>query len=195
MVSTRSHPRQFPPPQLTPSASPTKSNALTTSSKSSRSARGKGAAWAHQPPFLATLWLFVSLPLVIWDTGYMLGRPHTMTGGAFHKPIWSPYTLYATVDYIYGFPALEERNGFSGAQSAMNVVETVGYLVYLVALFRLTEQPHSGQVGLLERIQTLRVPGRAGGALVLLALCTSVMTLSKTVLYCKSRTLHLHTEP
>ncbi|KAF1816104.1 hypothetical protein P152DRAFT_388678 [Eremomyces bilateralis CBS 781.70] len=183
MVSTRNHPRQFPPPNLSasPTSSPSKSNALTTSSKARKS-----GVWAHQPPFLAVLWLLVSVPIVIWDTGYMLGRPYTMPGGAWHAPIWSPYTLYATVDYIYGFPAWEEHNGFSGAQSSMNVVETLGYIVYLVYLFRLTEsagRSRKGAVGVLERLQTLRVGGRAGGGLVLLALCTSVMTLSKSVLY------------
>ncbi|MCJ1254802.1 hypothetical protein MMC24_002618 [Lignoscripta atroalba] len=38
-----------------------------------------------------------------------------MPGGWLHSPIWVPYALYGTVDYIYGFPAWEARNGFTAA--------------------------------------------------------------------------------
>ncbi len=54
-----------------------------------------------------------------------------MPGGALHLPLFRPYALYGTVDYIYGWPAWRARNGFTAAQAGLNVVETVGYLGYL----------------------------------------------------------------
>src|ERR1700744_2412581 len=110
MASTRSHPRQFPPPDLSPSkvgradtssppgsASPTKSVGPVTR------ARGRSiSAWSHTTSLTTLVGLAVSLPLVMWDTGYVLGRPHTMIGGKLHEPIYTPYALYASIDYLYG---------------------------------------------------------------------------------------------
>ncbi|KAJ4294958.1 hypothetical protein N0V88_005198 [Collariella sp. IMI 366227] len=44
--------------------------------------------WSHTPTTPVLLWLAISLPLVAWDTGYMLMRPHTMPGGSLHWPLW-----------------------------------------------------------------------------------------------------------
>lgn len=115
-------------------------------------------------------------------------RPHSMTGGRLHSPIWAPYSLYATVDYIYGFPAWDGRVGFTAAQASLNVVETAMYLYYLkVVLSNASEGLFSFRsltefvVG--DRDKTVSGPGVARAVIVLFS--AAVMTLSKTVLYCK----------
>lgn len=70
----------------------------------------------HTPPLPLLAWLVLSLPLVAWDTLYVLLRPHTMPGGKFHSPFWTPYALYGTVDYMYGWPAWNNHNGFTAAK-------------------------------------------------------------------------------
>ncbi|KKY28252.1 hypothetical protein UCDDS831_g00435 [Diplodia seriata] len=172
MVSTRSHPTAFPPPEL---ASPTKAspskrggsratstaspapaggsaNAIaptsapistafndtttttintTNNKKPARTTDGNGSnanQWTHTPSRLTLAWLALSLPLVAWDTGYMLLRPHSMPGGWLHAPLWAPYALYGAVDHVYGFPAWERGDGFGAAQASLNLVETALYL-------------------------------------------------------------------
>ena len=84
--------------------------------------------WSHTPTKLTLAWLAVSLVLVSWDTAYVLLRPHTMEGGFLHEPLWAPYALYGTVDYVYGWKAWDAGEGFTGAQGAMNLVECVMYV-------------------------------------------------------------------
>lgn len=209
MVSTRHHPSEF---DGTPGPTPTSSlrspstrssdsfqasspsQAVATrrnaSVKAAAAASTATAAWSHTPSILTLIWLSVSLPLVIWDTGYVLGRPHTMPGGFLHWPIWSPYALYGTIDYIYGFPAWNERNGFTGAQGALNAIETAGYLVYLYIVFVYGQKasavkgrgaPKKSTAGFLSQARTLG--GKEAGVAVLIGFSMAVMTLSKTVLY------------
>ncbi|OAP57477.1 hypothetical protein AYL99_08215 [Fonsecaea erecta] len=211
MVSTRHHPRPFPEP-ATPSST-TRSNATDSPSKSSspphsddsvalsssasrkrrseRSANAKSSpssihAYSHTAPPLLVIWLFVSLPLVVWDTGYIALRPHSMPGGKYHSPIWSPYALYGTVDYVYGWPAWEGHVGFTAAQGSLNVIETVMYIYYLNTILS------NGPEGLLksrnlrgffrgERDKAVSGPGVATAVVVLFS--AAIMTLSKTVLY------------
>lgn len=99
-----------------------------------------------------------------------------MPGGALHKPFFTPYALYGTVDYIYGDVAWLERNGFTAAQGSLNVVETVGYLGYLAIVWRF---------GRGEGLGGRRVGGGWGGVACLVGFALSVMTVSKTVLYCE----------
>jgi hypothetical protein len=142
------------------------------------------SAWSHTPSATTLIWLLVSLPLVLWDCGYVLLRPHSMPGGKLHRPLWVPYELYGTVDYLYGFPALESRDGFTGAQGAMNVVETLAYAVYLYIAFAYgrPEMRKKGPVALLGR---RKIVGKEAGLAVLIGFAAAVMTLSKTVLYCE----------
>ncbi|KAJ5911521.1 uncharacterized protein N7473_000824 [Penicillium subrubescens] len=163
MVSTRHHPRDFPSPEKAAKELVKSSPAPTTN--------GTAHKWVHTPSAALTIWLVVSVPLVIWDAGYVLLRPHSMPGGRLHSPIWTPYALYGTVDYIYGWPAYNARNGFTAAQTVMNVVETLGYLYYLWI----------GFVWLLAGEKV--VAGRTGAIALLVAFTASVMTLSKTLLY------------
>lgn len=163
MVTTRSHTDPFPPP------SPPKS-------------RSSGVRkWSHTPTPLTLLWLLVSIPLVTWDLFYVLLRPHTMPGGYLHSPIWKPYALYGSVDHVYGWPAFDAKDGFNSAQSSLNVVETLGYLLYLAVVWREggREGKGPGATGKLGE----RVEGKWGAAAALGGFAISVMTLSKTVLY------------
>jgi len=177
MVSTRGHPQEFPEPQLTPSKS--------------TPSRSRKANWAHTPSNLTIIWLLVSLPLVIWDTGYVLLRPYSMPGGSLHWPLWTPYDLYGKVDYIYGWKAFNEHNGFTSAQGTLNVVETLMYLYYLFVLYTHGRQssaagrgaPRPSTAGFLG--QQRYVEGRNGILAVLVGYTAAVMTVSKTVLYCE----------
>ena len=206
MVSTRHHPRQFPEP-TTPSqrASPTTPTTPATTSASSKSSSSVAKAssptkalsrrktptaaasgYVHVPDPVTITWLIVSLILVTWDTGYVFLRPHSMPGGSLNSPIWKPYTLYAEVDYMYGFPAWNNHVGFTAAQGALNIVESVGYLYYLVTCWMYG----AGFDGLKAVFQPggVRVQGgppNAVSAAVLVCFSAAVMTVSKTLLYCK----------
>lgn len=139
--------------------------------------------WSHTPGTLTLLWLAVSLPLVAWDTGYVLLRPLTMPGGSLHWPLWVPYALYGEVDHMYGFKQWRLRNGFTAAQGAMNLVETALYLAYLALWQCYGRSPAPGAAKAARKA----VAGRAGALAVLLCFSAAVMTVSKTVLYGRFR--------
>lgn len=94
-----------------------------------------------------------------------------MPGGALHAPIWTPYALYGTIDYIYGEKAWNEKNGFTAAQASLNVLETGGYGAYLWVVWR-------KGVG-----EGRRLPSAWGGVACVVGFALSVMTVSKTLLY------------
>jgi len=176
MVSTRGHPQGLPEPDLSPSKS--------TPSRTAR--KGK---WAHTPSNLTLIWLLVSLPLVAWDTAYVMLRPLTMPGGRLHWPLWVPYDLYGRVDYIYGWKAFHAHNGFTSAQGSLNIVESIFYLYYLYIVYAYGRQstasgrgaPKPSKVGFLGRARY--VEGKHGVVAVLVAYSASLMTVSKTLLY------------
>ncbi len=124
----------------------------------------------------------VSLPLVAWDTGYVLLRPLSMPGGALHWPVWAPYDLYGRVDHMYGFKQWYARNGFTAAQGVLNLAETAMYLAYLYIWWAYSTFDAAKSAGVAGR---KGVGGRAGALAVLLAYAAASMTLSKTVLYCE----------
>ena len=101
-------------------------------------------------------------------------RPHSMPNGSLHAPIFSPYALYGQVDYIYGEKAYREHNGFTAAQGSLNIVESVGYVGYLWVVWKYGE----GEKRVLG--------GGWGGVACLVGFALSVMTVSKTLLYCES---------
>lgn len=141
-----------------------------TTTRASRSS-GDANAYDHVPTFWTSAWLAVSLPLVIWDTFYVLGRPHTMEGGWMHYPLWAPYKLYGEVDHVYGWKHYNSGSGFTSAQGALNAIETVMYLYYAYVFY--VKAPKTN------------VSGRQASGAVLTAFSAAVMTLSKTLLYCK----------
>ncbi|KAJ5587008.1 uncharacterized protein N7459_002773 [Penicillium hispanicum] len=182
MVSTRHHPRDFP--------SPTQASKELAKSSPAPITNGTARKWVHTPSAALTIWLVVSVPLVAWDAGYVLLRPHSMPGGRLHSPIWTPYALYGTVDYIYGWPAFNARNGFTAAQTVMNLIETVGYIYYLWVIYvhGATVTSGRGAPRLRKGLRWLLtgdkvVAGRTGAIALLVAYSASVMTLSKTLLY------------
>lgn len=167
MVSTRKHPSSFPPPDLSPS------KPAAARPKSLPKER-----WLHTPTVLTIIWLLVSLPLVIWDSFYVIGRPHTMPGGKWHSPMYTPYSLYGTVDYMYGWPAYESGNGFTMAQASLNVLETTGYIAYLYIFWFYGDGHWTYSHG-----QQRSVGGGWGGLACLFGFSLSLLTFSKTVLY------------
>ena len=208
MVGTRKHPGGDFPQTPTPPASTTaraepESTKHTARSKSlsRRSDVPKSASslWTHTPSNLTLLWLAISLPLVIWDTGYVLLRPHSMPGGKLHAPIWKPYALYGTVDYMYGWPAWNNHNGFTAAQGSINLVETIGYGIYLGIVYTYGKDekvkgrgaPHRlsafGKVTEnLRRLSRARVlSDREAVWATLLGFSISLATVLKTILYGK----------
>jgi len=82
-----------------------------------------------------------------------------MVGGDLHW-IWKPYEIYQDVDYVYGIPSFERKDGFTNAQSTLNVIETIMNVAYLY-------YAHVGKWA----------PAN------LIGFSAAVMTLSKTVLY------------
>ncbi|CAN8097558.1 unnamed protein product [Discula destructiva] len=163
------------PPRRTTNA-PRKTDPPTTTTKNnSPNAHG----WSHAPTTTTLAWLAVSLPLVAWDTGYVLGRPATMPGGWAHAPLWTPYALYGEVDHMYGVKQWKLGNGFTAAQAWLNVVESFMYLAYVGVWYRAATAAGAGVAGAERR----RIAGRAGALAVVLGLSASVMTVSKTVLY------------
>ncbi|KAI9721859.1 MAG: hypothetical protein M1828_004954 [Chrysothrix sp. TS-e1954] len=194
MVSTRSATGSAP---ATPSPATSQTLTPSTASRRSASSSSSSASWAHTPSNLVLAWLAISLPLVIWDTSYVLLRPHSMPGGSLHKPLFIPYALYGTIDYVYGFPALEAHDGFTAAQAWLNVVETAGYLVYLALVWQYGAEvggkgrgaPKSkpSADGYMAYLEVLRRPRMVQGSMgvwaALIGFTMSVMTVSKTVLY------------
>ena len=183
MVSTRGHPKDFPEPDLTPT------RATPSRARNSSSIKGPGK-WAHIPSNIILLWLFISIPLVAWDTGYVLLRPLSMPGGKLHWPLWVPYDLYGRVDHIYGWQAWNGRNGFTGAQSFMNVVESGIYIWYLSILYISGRQINPSGRGAAKSSAGFLTPqryvdGQQGALAALVLYSGALMTLSKTLLYCK----------
>ncbi len=203
MVSTRHHPRSFPEPTPSPtkaSAPVLANNPVTVTSGSSprkrqstQASAGKPAAmsttgYSHKIPPLLIIWLFVSLPLVIWDTTYIALRPHSMPGGWLHSPLWVPYALYGTVDYVYGWPAWNGHVGFTAAQASLNAVETVMCIYYLaIVLSNGAHDLFTSQTlnGFFKGEGAKAVRGAGVSRAVVVLFSATVMTLSKTVLYCK----------
>ncbi|RYP70355.1 hypothetical protein DL769_004981 [Monosporascus sp. CRB-8-3] len=196
MVTTRSASRAATPAPATSATDVTTpppakdGNNNKNSNSRSRGSRRQGAGWAHAPSRATLLWLAVSLPLVVWDTLYVLLRPLTMEGGALHWPLWVPYRLYGEIDRAYGWKAFRARNSFMAAQGWLNVVETALYLAYLWIYFArrraLGEEAGKGAGGGGGNKMTTTtrvVSGRPAAVAVLLTFSGAVMTLSKTVLY------------
>lgn len=114
-----------------------------------------------------------------------------MAGGALQWPIWKPYEIYASIDYVYGQPGWDEKDGFGGGQGALNAIEAVLYGLYLMIVYNhgvLADGGSGVQIG--EGVKGWasggrKIRGRKGNQALLIGFVASVMTLSKTVLYCE----------
>lgn len=115
-----------------------------------------------------------------------------MPGGKLHWPLYVPYDLYGRVDYIYGWKAFNEKNGFTSAQGLLNIIESLMYIYYLYILYAYGKQstkhgrgaPKPAAAGFLG--QQRAVEGKMGALAVLVGYSAALMTVSKTVLYCAS---------
>jgi hypothetical protein len=149
------------------------------------------STWCHTASNLTVLWICVSIPLVFWDSLYILLRPHTFEGGALQWPIWKPYEIYAAIDKVYSRSAWDAQEGFGGAQGALNAVELVMYGLYAMILYNHGVKASAGtglQAG--QGVSAwfaggVKVRGAIGNRALILGFAASVMTLSKTVLYCE----------
>lgn len=88
------------------------------------------AVTVADPPKWVLGWFIISSLIVCWDTGYIFARPHSFFGGKWHW-LWAPYKQYGDVDLIYSKRFFDLHNGFTAAQGAMNVVETVLNFTYV----------------------------------------------------------------
>ena len=95
------------------------------------------------------------------------------------------------VDYIYGWKAFNSQNGFTSAQASLNIIETLMYMYYLYVLYVYGKPtnvqgrgaPEISSVGFFG--QARAVGGQQGVLALLVGYSAAVMTVSKTVLYCK----------
>jgi hypothetical protein len=112
-----------------------------------------------------------------------------MPGGSLHWPLWVPYDLYGRVDYIYGWKAFNEHNGFTNAQTFLNIVETSMYLYYLYMLYAYGKASSAQGRGAPENAGFLGeqryIEGGKGARALLVGYSAAVMTVSKTLLYCE----------
>ena len=114
-----------------------------------------------------------------------------MSGGVLQWPIWKPYEIYASIDHVYGWPGWNDKDGFGGAQGALNAVEVVLYGLYFSILYNHGKPSPDGtglQVG--RGISGWfaggrRIEGKTGNRALIIGFTAAVMTLSKTVLYCE----------
>jgi hypothetical protein len=149
------------------------------------------STWCHTASNLTVLWIFVSIPLVFWDSLYILLRPHTFEGGALQWPIWKPYEIYAAIDKVYSRSAWDAQEGFGGAQGVLNAVELVLYGRYAGIIYNHGVPAAAGTgAQISEGVSAwfaggMKVRGKVGNRALIIGFAASVMTLSKTVLYCK----------
>ncbi|KAI9494567.1 hypothetical protein BDB00DRAFT_818574 [Zychaea mexicana] len=115
----------------------------------------------NQSPTWIKAWFLISSLLVLWDAGYCLLRPHSMEGGKWNI-LWRPYNLYGKVDTFYGIEAIQENDGFTGAQATMNLVETALNLLYLWMASSNSQKP---------------------GRTSLVGFSAVILTIAKTILY------------
>ncbi|KAF1919148.1 mitochondrial inner-membrane-bound regulator-domain-containing protein [Ampelomyces quisqualis] len=147
------------------------------------------SSWCHTASNLTVLWIAVSIPLVLWDTLYILLRPHTFKGGALQWPIWKPYEIYAAIDKVYSPSAWDAKEGFGGAQGALNAIETILYGLYAMILYHHGIPAAAGTGAQISQGVSawfaggIKVRGKVGSRALIIGFAASVMTLSKTVLY------------
>lgn len=102
-----------------------------------------------------------------------------MVGGKYHSPLWTPYALYAEIDYVYGWKALQENNSWTQTQTWFNLGEVVAYAVYLGWVL-------GGGYGKGGRriLEGRTLEGRRAAWAVLVGFSAASLTFYKTVMYC-----------
>ena len=182
------HESKIESPSRSTKSSSSQPNGHLSSSYSPKSSSSSGSSqgqWAHISDPVTLYWLLISLPLVLWDTGYILFRPYTFPGGILHSPLYRPYAKYGVVDLVYSRAAYESGMGFTAAQGTINLVETAGYLGYLYAVWKYGETQGEGNGKAARSLGGTKIGGGWGGVACLCGFGMSLATVSKTVLYCK----------
>ncbi|ODN76401.1 uroporphyrinogen-III C-methyltransferase [Cryptococcus wingfieldii CBS 7118] len=113
-----------------------------------------------------SLWMAAASIVVAWDVAYCLCRPRSFAGGDLAW-IWKPDNNYGEIDYIYGWKAYNEGDGFTAAQATLNLLEVTLAVIYLY--LRHSSPRHSS------------APYHSSALLV--GFASALMTWSKTVLY------------
>lgn len=127
----------------------------------------------HHPHIEVILWALCLLPFTLWDTAYIFLRPHSLDGHKWHKPFFVPMDPWTDVDRIYGTQAWDENEGFTAAQGVINMVE-----VMLLVTYTLITACQG------RRFQERAFGGQWAGIAMVVGLTASVVTLTKTSLYC-----------
>lgn len=109
-----------------------------------------------------SLWFLITIPVIFWDAGYCFMRPHSFEGGPWHA-LWKPYSIYQNVDLVYGVQQYLDKNGFTNAQSLLNIIENFLNITYIYLVHGTSHGPRP--------------------AAPLLGLVSAATTLAKTVLY------------
>jgi uncharacterized membrane protein (DUF485 family) len=138
-------------------------------------------AWSHVPRLPIIIWSLWAFPFTIWDTVYIALRPHSLPGGKWHAPYFSgSFTIWASIDSIYGEAGWRNKSGFVLAQSVINMVEVTLYMIYILLIWR------KGRSSLMAPIS-----GTRGSWAVLVGFGAGCVTLTKTSLYCMSSRISL----
>ncbi|WWC66091.1 uncharacterized protein I303_108713 [Kwoniella dejecticola CBS 10117] len=127
-----------------------------------------------RPPIWVSWWMAFSAVVVTWDAAYCFLRPRSFVGGDLAW-IWAPYNMvpYSMVDYLYGQPGVDSKQGFTNAQALMNVIEVFLALEYLYL------RHTSPRTSSLTKNPAHRYHAHAP----LVGFAGALMTLSKTALY------------
>lgn len=102
-----------------------------------------------------------------------------MVGGKYHSPLWTPYALYAEIDYVYGWKALQENNSWTQTQTWFNLGEVLAYAVYLGWVLG-----GGGVKGGRRILEGRTLEGRRAAWAVLVGFSAASLTFYKTVMYC-----------
>lgn len=131
--------------------------------------------FSHRPRLAILLWCLWVFPFTLWDTLYLVLRPHSLPGHKWHKPYFSgSFTIWAGIDRIYGQYGYDEKEGFVLAQSVMNMTEATLCIAYVWVIWQ------NGQGSFWSK----EVGGKAGAQAIMFGLSAGYVTAIKTALYC-----------
>ena len=133
-------------------------------------------SWSHTPRLPILIWCLWVFPFTLWDTVYLVLRPHSLPNHKWHSPYFSgTFTVWASIDHIYGQQGYHEKEGFVLAQSVMNMLEATLCIAYAHIIWK------SGTGS----FWSAKVTGKAGAQAVMIGLGAGYVTAVKTALYCR----------
>jgi len=128
--------------------------------------------WSHTPRLPILVWCLWVFPFTLWDTVYLALRPQSM-----HSPYFNMFTVWASIDHMYGQQGYYEKEGFVLAQSVMNMLEATLCTVYAIIIWK----SGTGAGGYWRA----KVTGKVGAQAVLVGISAGYVTAVKTALYCE----------